>query len=338
MPSIEQAITIAYEVTKRAPSATFMFRGPPGSGKSMGALGVGDRHGLPKGRQLVVHINNHDVVDFTGVPSVVDGQTVFNPTEMFYKFREGTGPGLIVLEEIAQAPVSHQTWAAGFILERETATFKLDPGVIIISTGNRAEDKAGAKPLLTHLANRMYIMDIDTSVDDYSSWALANQVDPMGVAFLRLRPGLLNDFNPNRQINPTQRAWTQLFTEVPNSLPTDLYFQAAAAKVGEGPAAEWVAAKDMMAKMPSVDYILLQPASAEIPTEPAVRFAVATSLAMRTTDESNFDRAMQYIERMPKEFQMLYVSDVVRQRPKVQQTGAFIKWALANKDTFMNTK
>ena len=122
-----------------------MLHGVPGSGKSDASVQIGAALGIPKDRILVVHVNNHDVVDFTGVPSVVDGQTKFNPTDMFYQFRDGTGAGLIVLEELAQSSHHHQTWAAGFVLERETPTFKLDPQVRILATGNRAEDRSGAK-------------------------------------------------------------------------------------------------------------------------------------------------------------------------------------------------
>jgi hypothetical protein len=255
---------------------------------------------------------------------------------MFHQFRDGTGPGLIVLEELPQSSTHHQTWAAGFILERETPTFKLDPEVRIIVTGNRTQDKAGAKQLLTHLSNRLYEFNMETSLDDWCEWAMDNDVDPMGIAFMRLRPGLLNDFDANRSVNPTQRSWTQLFQEVPTSLPTDLYMYAAEGKVGEGAAAEWVAARDMMVKMPSVDTIRMQPDSAEVPEEPAVKYAVATALSM-TAEVESFERDMKYVGRLPREFQMVFVTDVVRLNPKLQQSKAFINWAIMNRYIFMNT-
>jgi hypothetical protein len=337
MPSLNQVIDLTTSVMRKSPKATFMWHGAPGMGKSDGCRQVGYNLGIQDDRQLVIHINNHDVVDFTGVPSVTDGMTIFNPTKMFYDFREGTGPGLIILEELAQSSTQLQTWAAGFILERETPTFKLDPQVRIIATGNRAQDRAGAKPLLGHLNDRLYHEDVETSLDDWCEWAMVNGVDHMGIAFLRLRPQLLNDYDPTRRSNPTQRSWTKLFTEVPQDLPTDLYLYAAEGKVGEGAAAEWVAARDMMVKMPSVDSIRMHPKGAEVPEEPAVKYAVATALSM-TTEPDAFTRDMEYVSRMPREFQMVYVTDALRLHPKLQQTKDFISWAIANKDIFMNTK
>ena len=334
MPSINQVKTTCAAMLRRSASVVSMLHGAPGMGKSDACLQIADDLGIPRDRVLVVHINNHDVVDFTGVPSVTDGMTIFNPTKMFYDFREGTGAGMIVLEELAQSAQQLQTWAAGFVLERQTPMFKLDPDVCIIATGNRAEDRAGAKPLLGHLNDRMYHFDVETSLDDWCEWAMPHGVDPLGIAFLRLRPALLNDYDPSRRSNPTQRSWTKLFTEVPTDLPTDMYLSACESKVGEGAAAEWVAARDMMTKMPSIDGIRLHPDNAEIPEEPAVRFAVATALSMSATVDS-FPRDMQYVSRMPKEFQMVYVTDVLRLNPELQQTTDFINWAVANKDIFM---
>ena len=107
-----------------------------------------------------------------------------------------------------------------------------------------------------------------------------------------------------------------------------------AAAVGEGAAAEWVAARDMMKKMPSIDGIRLHPDKAEIPEEPAVQFAVATAMSMTATDDS-FPRDMEYVSRMPKEFQMVYVTDTLRLNPTLVQTKDFIDWSIKNKDIFM---
>ena len=334
MPSINQVKEVARRIYLKSSTAVINLLGAPGMGKSECAVQIGQALGLTDDRILVVHVNNHDVVDFTGVPSIVNGMTVFNPSEMFYRFREGTGPGLIVLEELPQSSTHHQTWAAGFCLERSTPTFKLDPEVRIIVTGNRAEDRSGAKPMLAHLNDRLYHFDVETSLDDWCEWAMENGIPHTGIAFLRLRPGLLNDFDPNRRSNPTQRSWTKLFKEVPDDLPTDLYMMAAEGKVGEGAAAEWVAARDMMGKMPSIDAIRLSPKTVEVPTEPAVRYACATAMSMTATADS-FPRDMDYVGRMPVEFQMVYVTDTLRLNPDLQATKDFITWAVANKDIFL---
>jgi hypothetical protein len=241
------------------------------------------------------------------------------------------------VDDLAQGQTSMVNACASMILDRRVESLEFDPNVVFISTGNRAKDKAGSKTLPTHYANRVCTVGLDFSIDDWSGWALQQgNINPHAVAFARLRTAIMNDFDPNRGQNPTPRSWTKLWQEVPFDLDTSMYLTLAEGYVGEGPAAEWVSAKDMMAKMPSVDYILMQPTQAEIPSEPAIRYAVATSLSIRTT-EDNFDRAMQYVERMPKEFLMLYVTDAVRLCPKVASTRAFVDFAMRNKDIFMSS-
>lgn len=336
MISISKTIELCAAILRKSPAAVPFIKGKPGMGKSDACIQIGRNLSIPDARILIVHVNNHDIVDFTGVPSVVGGQTIFNPTAMFYQFRQGTGPGLIVLEELPQSSVHHQTWAAGFILERRTATFELDPEVRIVVTGNRVEDRAGAKTMLTHLTNRLYEFEMETSLEDWCEWAVANNVDPKGIAFLRMRPNLLNDFDSTQSVNPTQRSWTQLFKEVPDDLPADLYFAACTAKVGEGAAVEWVAARDVISQMPSIDAIRRDPKITPVPEDPAIRYAIATALSA-TTDPNIFDNDVVYMRRFPREFQMLFMTTSTRFDSRLASMKSFTDWAIASKDFLVGT-
>ena len=55
---------------------------------------------------------------------------------------------------------------------------------------------------------------------------------------------------------------------------------------------------------------------------------------MSTTPDL-FSRDMKYISRMPKEFQMVYVTDALRLHADLAQTKDFIDWAIKNKDIFI---
>jgi hypothetical protein len=334
MPAINEVKDTCLELMRNHSRITPLLLGAPGSGKSDVAIQIGRELGYSDDRILVVHINNYDVVDFTGVPSVKDGYTVFNPTKFFYDFREGTGGGLIIFEELPQSPHGHQTFVAGFELERQTESYKLDPEVRMICTGNRAEDKAGAKQMLSHLNDRLWFFDVETSVEAWCTWALKHGVNPIGIAFLRLRRELLNAFDPNNRSSPTQRSWTKVFTQIPDGMSQASYLMACTAKVGEGAAAEWVAARDMMSKMPNIDAIRLKPDTTEVPKEPSVQFAVSTSLSTTTTVDT-FAKDLVYIDRMPKEFAMLYLSDVMTTHPELQQTPTFKVWSQKNADIFL---
>lgn len=337
MASFSQLKGAIASTLKHNPNAVFHIEGSPGTAKSSLCHEIAQDLNIPPDRVYIFLASIHDPVDITGVPKVNDSNhTEWCPPAQLAKFAQGTGPGLIVVDDLAQGQTSMVNACASMILDRRIESLAFDANVVFISTGNRAKDKAGSKTLPTHYSNRVCTVGMDFSIDDWSGWALQQGIDTNAIAFARLRPALLNDFDPTRATNPTPRSWTKLWTEVPMSLDNSLYLTLAEGYVGEGPAAEWVAAKDLMAKMPSIDVIFMQPEHAEVPHEPAIRYAVATALSIRTTPE-NFERALTYTKRMPKEFQMLYITDVVRLTPKVTATKAFIEWSIANKDIFMSS-
>lgn len=338
--SPEQVQRTIVETQMFTPHMAFLIHGSPGVGKSQSCPAIAGAQGIPLNRVKSIHLGDYDRVELGGVPEIATHEptgeriTVFRPTDILAMFRKGTGAGVVVLEELGSCLDDIKQFVAQLIEDRKTGNFELDPEVRIIATTNRVEDRAGVKPLPSHLNDRFTHIGMSTSIDDFSTHALKRGVDAMGVAFLRLRPELLNNFDPNQTCSGTPRSWFKLFTEVPPTLPTDLYLAVAEGKVGEGNAAEWVAARDMMHKMPSVDVIRMHPEQTEVPDEAAVQFAIATAMSVTTTPDA-FVRDMMYIQRMPKEFQMVYVTDAMNLNPELQNTEAYINWAIANKDIFL---
>jgi len=353
--SISGAITALTVMLTDSAAATPILIGGPGIGKSDAAWKIGENVlealGVPEELRIDVkdggrigryHLGNFEVVDFTGVPVPVPdperpgyGTTRMWPTDLFAAFQAGTGPGVIILEEVPQSSHAHQTWCAGFILERCNELFRLDPEVRIICTGNRVEDRAGAKPLLTHLADRLYFVQVGNSPKDWCEWALANNVPPLAVAFISARPELLNTFDPQLTVNATQRSWTQLFTDIKSPMPTDLYQHLALGKVG-APAEEWVAFRRIADRMPKMRDIRANPDTAPIPEDPEIRYAVAGALAQNATEES-LAHDMRYIRRMPREFQMVAMRAAVTRLPALKRTKAYIEWTMAkeNQEVFL---
>jgi hypothetical protein len=253
---------------------------------------------------------------------------------MLHRFREGTGPGVIIWDELPQAVTMMQNAIAGLLLDKFVGELRLDPLVAQISTGNRAEDKAGANRLMTQLGNRVCIVDMEVSLDDITAYFLGAGINTNLIAFLRLRPELLNKFDPNSATNPTPRMWEIGAKSVPETLPAPAYFSLWKGCVGEGPAAEWVAARDLMSKMPNPDYCIMQPDGAELPETPAASYAISTALALKT-DVNNFDRAYKYMSRLPAEFLTVYMVMAMRRDKTLMSTRTYIDYALKHQDVYI---
>ena len=311
--------------------------GAPGVGKSDACRQVGRNLDLPDDRVEFIHVNDYQVEDFTGIPDVFQGETVFRPTQMLRKFEKGTGPGLIVLEELAQASVHHQTWAAGIMHERRNNSFALDPEVSIMATGNRPQDRTGSKKVLPHLMDRMCLLEVDShDIDSWAAWAMANGIRSDGVAFLRWRSELLNMYDPNADVSPTQRSWTKVFREIPDTLDDGAYLMLAAGFVGHGPAGEWVRTRDVVKTLPSLDEIRANPDTAMAPNEPSGMWAVTVALAA-SSDESKIAADFKYMKRLSDEYVMAFVSDVQEASPSVVNTQEFIDFCQKHSDMLVGT-
>lgn len=324
-------------VLSRTPTQAVCISGPPGVAKSAAALDAVCTlyPDLPDDRILISHLPLADSVDFRGVPvpSAERDFTKWLPAEDIYRFRNGTGPGAIIYDDRGQASVQVKNVVARLLLDRAMDSVKLDPAVIQISTTNRVEDKAGTGRDPSQLSNREACFEMDAHLDDWCTWAVVNGIDPMLIAFLRLRPDQLHDFDPNRPRNPTPRTWEMVSRSCDPSLERSMFLSTVTAFVGQGAAIEYVGFRDLAAKMPSIDVIMMNPDKAEVPSEPGVLYAVVTALAMRATKD-NFDRIMRYLDRLPVEFSTVGVKDAILKEPGVKGSKAFVDWAIKHKNVF----
>ncbi len=305
--------------------------GAPGGGKSACARDIVNSLGIENVVEFTASLR--DPVDVLGTPNNNGEYTRWVPPEEFYKLRQGQGRAALILEELSDAPVPMQNALCGVIYDRRAGNLPLTDELFIIATGNRTEDKSGANRITSKLANRTRRFDFVENIDDWTEWALDNDVDPVLIQFLRFRPGLLSDFDPNRFANPTPRAWERV-NFIPSGLDQALFFDNVAGEVGEGAAAEYTGFRRIYMALPDVDSILLDPAGAEVPADPATLYALTGALARKATKD-NFDRVSKYLGRMSPEFNVMATKDAIKLQPTIKHSRAFIEWASRNAEVLM---
>jgi hypothetical protein len=170
----------------------------------------------------------------------------------------------------------------------------------------------------------------ETDIDDWSRWAMGGgDLRPEVVAFLRWRPELLHQFEPTEKAFPSPRAWASISHILAAAPPSDVEFALYEGTVGRGAAIEFTGFLRVFRSLPSLDGILLNPATAPIPGEPSALCAVATGLARRTT-EQNFAAVSQYAERLAREYGTLLVKAATARLPDLAHHPAFTRWAVNN--------
>lgn len=309
--------------------------GAPGGGKSAVAREAIREMGIDTVIEFTASLR--DPVDVLGTPNNTGEYTRWVPPEEFYRLRQRTD-GInnrcaLILEELSDAPVPMQNALCGVIYDRRAGNLQLSDNLFIVATGNRTEDKSGANRITSKLAGRTRRFDFTENLEDWTAWALDNDVPVELIQFLRFRPGLLSDFDPNRFANPTPRTWERVGL-IPQSMPNELFFDNVAGEVGEGAAAEYTGFLRIYQNLPDIDSVLLDPEGADVPHDPAVLYAMTGALAKKATKD-NFDRVSKYLRRLSPEFNVMCTKDAIKLQPAIKSTRSFIEWASANAEVLM---
>jgi hypothetical protein len=287
--------------------------GPPGVGKSSLVRLAAEKAGHQVRDVRAVLL---DPVDLRGLPRIDGGSARWCPPA----FLPTEGEGVLFLDELAQAPPLVQSACLQLCLDRRIGEYELPDGWGVVAAGNRQEDRAGGHRLISPLLNRFVHLDLEVSPDDWQDWAVAAGLAPEVRAFLRYRPALLFQFDPraNSRSFPTPRSW-EFVSQVLAHTPAELLHPVVSGCVGDGPAAEFVAFARIYRDLPDPDQVLAAPATAAVPREPAVLYALCGALVERCRSASPKVLAafVTYVGRMPDEFGVLAMRDALAVAPKL---------------------
>jgi len=307
-----------------------LITGRPGIGKSDIVAQVADTldHDL-----LISHPVVEDPTDSKGLPfAATDGQSArflpFGDLERALQPRER--PLIWFLDDLGQASPAVQAAKMQLLLARRIGEHKLPENVTFLAATNRRNDNAGVSGILDPLISRFAtVVELEATIEEWTAWAVANDVKPELIAFLRFRPDLLSVQKTSRDIEatPSPRSWG-FVAKTMGVLPKELELISYAGSVGEGPATELMAFVQIYRELPSPAAVLAAPDVAPIPEKPSALYAISAALAMYA-NESNFERVVTYTERLIgsglNEFAALLVTDALRKTPAIASTHAFIK-------------
>lgn len=318
-----------------------MLHGSPGVGKSDVVRQVAKQRGIDI---IDLRLSQLDPVDLRGVPSV-DTKTHITSWNL-PDFLPRNGKGILFFDEINSAAQATQAAAYQLILDRKLGDYTLPEGWSMVAAGNRAGDRAIVNQMSTALKNRFAHLNYEVNNDDWCDWALRSGIETSVLGFIRFRPMLLNEFEPRNdskeerdrvqrlkdaQAFATPRSWEFLSRVVAQAPSPDVEYELYSGIVGEGCAAEFMGYLKYYRSLPNLDALLMSPDKADVPTEPATLYALATGLASKATPD-NMERVVKYALRMPAEFQVLLMKDAIVRDSALTNTRDFNTWALANAD------
>ena len=305
-----------------------LIKGAPGVGKTDIVTQVANDL---KMKLILFHPVVSDPTDFKGLPGIVKGKAEFLPFGDLRVLLECEEPTLAFYDDVGQAPACVQAALMQLILANQVNGHILSEHVVHCAATNRREDRAGVTGILEPVKSRFAtILELIADVDDWVTWALHHEMPPELIGFVHFRPALLTSGKATNDIinHPCPRTFANAGRLI-NSGLTDL--ETLAGAVGEGCASEMVGFIKVYKQLPNLSAILTDPKNATVPDEPAALYAVVSGLTEKVT-EQNFSRVNAYGNRLPQDFSILLVRNCIRKEPKIQNTKAFIEWALLHKN------
>jgi hypothetical protein len=195
-------------------------------------------------------------------------------------------------------------------------------------TFSKKISKALGSRFATHL-------ELVVDLDEWCAWAIDNNVPPEIISFLRLRPDLLHHFDPKAQGNsfPCPRVWANV-GQFMGKLPLEAELPFFAGALGFGAAAEFTSFLQIYRELPDVDAIMVDPDNSEVPVEPSVLYALCGAMSRKVTS-GNISQAFRYMNRLPSEFQVVWLRDALKAEPRLAATDEFSGWARENAGLLM---
>ncbi len=277
-----------------------------------------------------------DPVDLRGLPRITsDGQATWCPPSFLPK-ENNTENGIVFLDELNAAPPLVQAACYQLILDRRIGEYKLPDGWTVIAAGNNDKDRAVTHRMPTALANRMVHINMETSTDDWLLWAEKSNIRGEIIAFMRFRPMLLHDFDPQSASKAfaSPRSWEFVSRILDAHVHKDIEYELFQGTIGMTAATEFIGFLKIWRDLPTVENILNSPDTIDIPTEPATLYALCEALGAKTNHQ-NIDKVVVFALRLPTEFSVLLLRTAVCIDETIVNTKDFINWAQKNSHVLM---
>lgn len=250
-----------WRARKVAPLPTVFLIGPPGIGKTSVPLAVVAEMG-PDAQIEVLDLTSRLPEDIGGLPFREGGKTCYSPQDWAVRLSRPDAVGCLVFDDLPAASAATAAAVRQIVLDRRIHDVVLAPGVLIVVTGNRREDLAGAMTLPSHFRNAVCILEMEPQFAKWSQWFTAQGGNPAIISFLHSRPALFSTTPSKADTRgrfATPRSWTMLSACLPAAERAGCVEDVVMGYVGEGAGVEFMAFFRTVANLPPINQIFHDP-------------------------------------------------------------------------------
>ena len=323
-----------------------MIEGSPGIGKSDIIRQVAGKYRL---KIIDMRLSQCDPTDMLGFPTHNGTRMGYAPPEHFPLQGIDTPPQgydgwLLFLDEFSSAPLSVQAAAYKLVLDRQVGTHPLHKKVAIVCAGNKSTDNAIVNRMSTAMQSRLVHLDLEVHVPSWLEWAsepmpltaqeIAMGTQPMAridhrvTSYIQGRPEHLHQFDPNHNdvTFACPRTWEFASKLIKGKDVTPRTLNMLIGTISAGVAHEFNAYLTYCADLPKIEQIRANPTVIEIPTEPALLYAISHMVAAYITEQDALP-LMAYIRRLPLEFGTTALRSALKRNKELLKVPPVRDWA-----------
>lgn len=307
----------------------------PGVGKSDIIRTVAKKYQL---KIIDFRLAQSDPTDLNGFPTLNEDRTrchyaaPMNIPLEGDKIPTGYCGWLLFFDEMTSAPPAVQAASYKIVLDRLVGDTPIHKNVAIACAGNLITDRAIVNRLSTAMQSRLIHFNIVVDSAAWLKWAVEKDIDYRVIAFIRFRPELLHKFDPkhNDVTFPCPRTWEFVSDLISKyDVLQDSKLPIIAGTIGEGTAFEFKAFSDIFESLPTKEQMVNNPQTTEVPEEPSTLYAI-TALIGKVVEEKTLSKFIEYVSRMPIEFQVITVQAMLKKDSAFLENEAIKSWIKIN--------
>lgn len=246
--------------------------------------------------------------------------------------------GIIIVDEADKMDTDVKKVIGEAALSGRLGPHTLAGGWVVWMAGNRQKDRSGSTKELDHLINRRMEIDITDDLESWNEWADRNEVSPLVKAFANQNPQIVfSDGVPEKQgpwCTPRSLVMADRYLRLVKgdgeALPDDpLAIEEVGGMIGDAAAGQLFAFVKLEREMPRYEDIIADPTGVKVPEKPDAAMLVCYNLAHRVSVD-DADQVITYMNRMPKEFGVIFGRSAVRRDGRLVGTKGMIKWVREN--------
>lgn len=216
--------------------------------------------------------------------------------------------GILFFDELNLSPPSIQAVAYQLILDRRIGDYVLPDGWVIISAGNRSEDKCHVFEMSSALCNRFIHTELNVpSVEEWTNWASTNDIDGRVIAFLNFKQNSLYmaDSKLKQKSFPTPRSWTFCSRLIKGRKYNKDVERLVSSAVGDGTSKEFIGFLRLQTKI-DLDSILKEPKQVKNIKEVDLKYVLIGTLSEKyKADKNLFEKIIPLCDYLEAEFSIL---------------------------------